>query len=183
MACARAWRSSTRRTTRRRRASRRPAPSARGAARVAARQLLDAAVEQLGVACDKLYLFALWICLARPPCPACQLAQLARCIPTVCRACAERVPSVPALNVSQLLRADGQEFAARTQDTRRILPRQTRRHRRRRIPFADRAHADRHADAQSKDTQTDTQTRCSSALLEAVPPAACSVMFVRFFLF
>ena len=51
------------------------------------------------------------------------------------------------------VRADGQEFAARTQDTRRILPRQTRRHSRRRIPVrrqtrgrAEQRHADRHAD-------------------------------------
>ena len=56
--------------------------------------------------------FAVWICLARPPCPACQLAHLARCIPVVRRACAERA----ALNVSRLLRAEARS-SQRTQDT------------------------------------------------------------------
>ena len=48
--------------------------------------------------------FALWICLARPPYP-----MYPNCVQIVCRACAERVQSVPALicricgRVSQLL--------------------------------------------------------------------------------
>ena len=78
------------------------------------------------------------------------------------------------------VRADGQEFAARTQDTRRILPRQTRgraTHRRRRIPVrrqtprrqtrgrAEQRHADRLADA-----------RCSALLRRAAPPRCFALL-------
>jgi hypothetical protein len=81
--------------------------------------------------------FALWICLVDLPC-ASTLPSLPTCPPCpMYPSCAQ---SVPALNVSRLLRADGQEFAARTR-------------------HADTRHADtRHADTRHADTTHDTHS-------------------------
>ena len=89
--------------------------------------------------------FALWICLVDLPC-ASNLPSLPTCPPCpMYPSCAQ---SVPALNVSRLLRADGQEFAADAgHDT-----------------HSDESCPDRHADARhtgagESRSRTDTRTQ------------------------
>ena len=88
--------------------------------------------------------FALWICLVDLPC-ASNLPSLPTCPPCpMYPSCAQ---SVPALNVSRLLRADGQEFAADAgHDT-----------------HSDESCPDRHADARHTGAgESRSQTRASN---------------------